>query len=224
MKRKIIRLFGRIYYVRPVVMLLTVIVIFAPIMSVYASMVSADTVSHIEVQPVPEMEETGTIEEIVPTDSPAQTEYPKTNAEFIEYVGRIAQNNCSDVLSSLVIAQAILESNWGRSGLSTTGNALFGIKAGSSWAGKTYSANTQECYNGTYTTIKGTFRAYNNWEESVIDHTKLLTGLSRYSGVVGERDYITACRAIQKAGYATDPQYDNKLIQLIEKYNLTMYD
>ncbi|MBE6012068.1 MAG: hypothetical protein E7234_05875 [Lachnospiraceae bacterium] len=131
----------------------------------------------------------------------------------------------SGILASLTIAQAILESSWGKSGLTVKGNALFGIKAGSNWKGKVYSGKTQECYNGiSFTEITALFRAYNSWEESVSDHSELLTGLARYKNVVGERDYKKACKAIQAAGYATDPNYTNKLISLIETYNLTSYD
>ena len=52
----------------------------------------------------------------------------------------------------------------------------------------------------------------------------MLTGAARYKAVVGERDYKTACRAIKAAGYATDPKYPDKLIQIIESYGLTAYD
>ena len=55
-------------------------------------------------------------------------------------------------------------------------------------------------------------------------HSALLTGAARYKAVIGERDYKTACRAIKAAGYATDPQYADKLIQIIESYGLTAYD
>lgn len=125
---------------------------------------------------------------------------------FIERVGALAAADMqkSGVLASLTIAQAILESGWGKSGLTVKANALFGIKAGTSWKGRVYSTKTQECYNGvTFTTVTALFRAYDSWEESVADHSALLTGAARYKAVVGERDYKTACRAIKAAGYKT---------------------
>ena len=129
------------------------------------------------------------------------------------------------LFASLTIAQAILESGWGKSGLTVKANALFGIKAGKSWKGKVYSAQTQECYDGaTFTTITALFRAYDSWAESVADHSALLTSAARYKAVIGERDYKAACRAIKAAGYATDPQYADKLIQIVENYSLTAYD
>lgn len=136
---------------------------------------------------------------------------------FIERVGALAAADMkkSGVLASLTIAQAILESGWGKSGLTVKANALFGIKAGTSWKGRVYSTKTQECYDGVnFTTVTALFRAYDSWEESVEDHSALLTGAARYKAVVGERDYKTACRAIKAAGYATDPNYPDKLIQI----------
>lgn len=147
-----------------------------------------------------------------------------------EFIGRVGQLAAADmqksgVLASLTIAQAILESGWGESGLTEKANALFGIKAGTSWKGKVYSATTQECYDGVrFTEITALFRAYDSWEESVADHSALLTGAARYKAVIGERDYKMACIAIRAAGYATDPAYSEKLINLIESYGLNKYD
>lgn len=147
--------------------------------------------------------------------------------DFINKIGPLAQKDQekSGVLASLTIAQAILESAWGESGLTRKAKALFGIKTGSNWKGRVYNAKTQECYDGAnFTTITAGFRAYDSWEQSIEDHSKLLTGLARYKAVIGEKDYKKACRAIQAAGYATDPSYANKLIGIIEQNNLTKYD
>ena len=98
--------------------------------------------------------------------------------KFIERVGALAAADMqkSGVLASMTIAQAILESGWGKSGLTVKGNALFGIKAGTSWTGAVYSGKTQECYDGeTFTTVTGLFRAYGSWAESVADHSDLLS-------------------------------------------------
>ena len=150
-----------------------------------------------------------------------------TRAAFIAKVGPMAQTDAktSKILASLTIAQAILESGDGNSTLTVQGNALFGIKATGSWRGKVWTGKTIEYYNPkTPTTITAGFRSYNNWEESIEDHSKLLTSASRYAKVVGETDYKKACNAIAAAGYATDPQYAQKLINLIEKNNLTQFD
>ena len=68
------------------------------------------------------------------------------------------------------------------------------------------------------------FRAYDSWEESIADHSAFLTGFSRYKAVIGETDYKEACQAIWAAGYATDPNYPSKLINIIEMYGLSEYD
>ncbi len=150
-----------------------------------------------------------------------------TKEDFIQKIGPLArkEEERSNILASLTIAQAILESGWGKSGLTVKGNALFGIKAGSNWTGKVYNAQTQECYDGkNFETIVAGFRAYDSWEESIRDHSDLLTGLPRYKNVVGEKDYKKACKEIQKAGYATDPNYANKLIDIIEANNLNKWN
>lgn len=147
--------------------------------------------------------------------------------EFIEKVGKMAADSMQEtkILASLTTAQAILESSYGQSGLTQRGNALFGIKATSSWKGKAYSSKTKECYDGiNFVEIQAAFRAYDTWEESIEDHSRLLTTATRYKALIGEKDYKKACQEIQKAGYATDPGYANKLIQLIEQYKLYKYD
>jgi flagellum-specific peptidoglycan hydrolase FlgJ len=145
---------------------------------------------------------------------------------FIERVGKMARDDMarSGILASLTIAQAILESRWGTSGLTRNGNALFGIKAGTGWKGPTLNCKTFEFYGGQRVDIKDNFRAYGSWEESVADHGKFLQGLARYKAVVGERDYKKACKAIHAAGYATAPAYADALINLIEQYGLAKWD
>lgn len=145
---------------------------------------------------------------------------------FIMTVGELARDDMkeSKILASLTVAQAILESGWGTSGLATIGKALFGIK-GTNWTGAVYNSNTQECYNGKdMVTINANFRAYNSWEESIKDHTKLLTTAPRYKSLIGVTDYVKACRLIKECGYATDPDYPSKLVKIIESNKLYEYD
>jgi flagellum-specific peptidoglycan hydrolase FlgJ len=146
-------------------------------------------------------------------------------AAFIASVAGTAVNEWfrGGILPSLTISQAILESGWGLSGLAQKANALFGIKA-NGWTGKVINYKTWEVLDGKRTDITDAFRAYNSWEESIKDHTNFLTGLPRYSKVVGETDYKRACYAIHAAGYATAPNYAEALINLIERYGLYQYD
>jgi len=157
------------------------------------------------------------------------TEAKVTQAQrdFISQVSAlvVADMEQSNILASVSLAQAILESNWGTSGLTLKANALYGVKADSRWKGRTYSIATQECYDGVnFTTEVAAFRAYDSWRDSVADHSAFLKASARYAAVIGEKEYAKACNALQKAGYATDPNYARKLIWYIETYELTAYD
>ncbi|MFW7001771.1 glucosaminidase domain-containing protein [Streptococcus pyogenes] len=126
------------------------------------------------------------------------------------------------ILPSLTAAQAILESGWGKH---APHNALFGIKADSSWTGKSFDTKTQEEYQaGVVTDIVDRFRAYDSWTDSIIDHGKFLNDNPRYKAVVGETDYKKACHAIKDAGYATASGYAELLIQIIKENGLQFWD
>lgn len=149
-----------------------------------------------------------------------------TREQFIQEIKDDVINDSkkSNILPSLTIAQAILESGNGNSGLAKVGKALFGIKANAGWKGKVYVSKTNEVYNGISTTITSGFRAYDRWAESIQDHSNLFISLSRYKNLIGEKDYKTACKKVKEDGYATDPQYTDKLINIIESSKLYKYD
>ncbi|TQR29377.1 glucosaminidase domain-containing protein [Brevibacillus brevis] len=141
---------------------------------------------------------------------------------FIEKIAHIAQEEMkrSGVPASLTIAQAILESGWGTSELATKANNLFGIK-GTGPAGIYRKVSPEYVVDQKIEKLSD-FRKYNNWLESVQDHTaKLLE--PKYARVLGA-SYRAACQAVQDAGYATDPHYAQELINRIEKYKLDQYD
>lgn len=152
--------------------------------------------------------------------------------DFIKKISPLAQKawKTDKILPSLTIAQAILESDWGRSELATQANALFGIKAHTDPSHKkTYTKTTWEYSNGKYIQIEAKFKAYDSWEESIKDRSKYLAnrvigGVHIYKELIGETDYKMACEKIYKAGYATDPNYPKKLIDIIEKYKLNKFD
>lgn len=148
-----------------------------------------------------------------------------TNTQFIDWLGGVAVEDYAQhkILPSLTIAQGIIESGWGKSGLTQKANALFGIKAGSKWSGKTYSAKTAEYGGQGKYYIKDAFRAYENCEQSVADHGALLNG-SRYSAVRAATNYKDATKAVKQAGYATDPNYTGTLNSMIQKRNLDKWD
>lgn len=122
----------------------------------------------------------------------------------------------------MTVAQAILESGWGKSGLTLKANNLFGIKG--TYNGASVSCKTQEWDGSKYITITAAFRKYPSWAESVADHSALFLRLKRYENLRGCTDYKKACQYVREDGYATDPAYTTKLVQLIEKYGLTQYD
>ena len=128
---------------------------------------------------------------------------------------------------SLTIAQSVQESGWGlTSGLATDGKAAFGIKADKSWTGKVYNGKTFEYgANGKYNTTAG-FRAYNSIDESIIDRANFLAKNSRYSkaGVFSATTPAEQAKALQRAGYATDPNYASGLINLINGSKLDRFD
>jgi hypothetical protein len=151
-----------------------------------------------------------------------------TESEFISRLLPYAEADMqrSHIAASLTIAQAALESAWGNSSLTVKANNLFGIK-GSGPAGS-LSIRTTEYRNGQAVQVSALFRAYNNWGESVADHSALIAqGVSwnraLYSKVIGV-DGKTAAREIAAAGYATDPNYAAKLIGIMNTYNLYQYD
>lgn len=129
------------------------------------------------------------------------------------------------LFSSVVIAQAICESAWGQSTIMMKANAIFGIKATTSWKGKVYNAKTKECYDGkTYTNITACFRAYNNLEESIADYFDLITKSSRYRKACVANSPHECITEIKNGGYATSPSYINTIMAIIKDNNLTKYD
>ena len=151
------------------------------------------------------------------------------NQKFIKEIAPLAQKaqKESQVLSSITIAQACLESNFGRSELASKYHNLFGVKA----AGNVpkVSLATQEYVNGQWVTVQGTFRIYSSFEDSVSAHSQLFLygttwNAKQYASVLAAPDYKTAAKAVQASGYATDPTYADKLINMIETYHLNQYD
>lgn len=131
------------------------------------------------------------------------------------------------VLPSITLGQAILESNWGKSELASKYHNLFGIKASGNQ--KKVTLNTQEYFDEQWITIDGDFRVYDSWSASMDDHTQLFVNgtdwnPAQYATVLTATDYKTAAKALQTSGYATDPDYADKIINVIETYDLEQYD
>ena len=152
-----------------------------------------------------------------------------THQQFIQNLVPSSQKayQLYQVLPSISLAQAILESDWGESGLSQNYYNLYGVKAGV--AEPSVQLETSEYIDGKWITIMAPFRVYNSWAESVEAHAKLLTygvdwNPKLYEPVLKAKNYKEAAQALQKAGYATDPTYAQKIIHVIETYHLAQYD
>ncbi|MDF2506045.1 glucosaminidase domain-containing protein, partial [Clostridium sp.] len=153
-------------------------------------------------------------------------EYLNTE-QFINTVAPAAEDTYKKdkIFPSVTLAQAMLESGEGTSALTKKANNLFGIKA-FSWPGKIIQMPTRENYKGINVVIMGKFRAYDNWTQSVEDHGSFLVNNNTYKkhGVFAATSYTAQAKALQSAGYATDPGYAQKLIGLIKEYNLNQFD
>lgn len=119
-----------------------------------------------------------------------------------------------------LLAQAALESGWGKAELRTAdgGNSfnLFNIKAGKSWDGKRVAAETTEYVNGSARKQVAQFRAYDSYAEAFADYARLLKESPRYAGAVAQgNDAAGFARGLQAGGYATDPVYADKILRVI---------
>lgn len=127
----------------------------------------------------------------------------------------------SGVPHLLILAQAALESGWGKREILTaegkTSHNLFGIKAGKSWKGPVTNIMTTEVIDGNTIKMRDNFRVYGSYEEAIADYTRLLTENPRYHGVKQAASPELAAQRLHKAGYATDPGYSDKLITLINQ-------
>jgi flagellar protein FlgJ len=119
-----------------------------------------------------------------------------------------------------MIGQAALESGWGRREIlnadGSSSHNLFGIKAGADWTGKVVEAKTTEYHNGVMSKPTEKFRAYDSYADSFRDYAKLLSDNPRYAKVIEHGASVQGfAHALQNAGYATDPKYAEKLVQVI---------
>ena len=144
---------------------------------------------------------------------------------FIEAMLPYAEENEEKykIFPSITIAQAILESNWGESTLSKDYSNYFGIKSIRETDQRVV-FQTNEYIDGKLVQIPGAFRAYDNLAASMAHHGLLVGTADRYKPVVESVTYQEAAKALYACGYSTDPNYPDKLIELIEKYKLYEYD
>ena len=142
--------------------------------------------------------------------------YEQYVAQYYPYA--VEQMERYNIPASITLAQGLLESGAGNSSLTRKSNNHFGIKADKNWKGR----KTTSLDNGRYCQ----FRAYDSARESYEDHSKFLVTRERYASLfkLKKDDYKGWARGLRKAGYAEDPAYPNKLISLIERYQLYKFD
>lgn len=148
------------------------------------------------------------------------TVYTDVVRDYIALYKETAKDNMRThgIPASITLAQGILESGAGRGRLAQEGNNHFGIKCHSAWSGDTIKHDddaAQEC-----------FRKYTHASESFRDHSLFLTSRARYNDLfrLNKDDYQGWSKGLRQAGYATDPKYPEKLIGIIERYELYTYD
>ena len=147
-----------------------------------------------------------------------------TQRRFIEFVGKLAQNAmaATGVPASVTIAQAIVESGWGKHTIGSANN-LFGVKGRGPLG--SVRARTREFVKGRYVTVEADFAKYESLEQSVIEHARFFLRNRRYARALAVRNDADAfAREIARAGYATAPNYGDALIKVMRSYNLYSYD
>lgn len=155
------------------------------------------------------------------TSATGSTPAPASSAERTNFISQVwpeaeAAARQLGVHPVSLVAQAALESNWGRSvprgADGTSSHNLFGIKAGSRWSGASVTAATAEYQAGSATSTSAAFRAYASPAESFQDYVALLRGNPRFSAALGSGTSVSSfASALQQGGYATDPDYAQKV-------------
>ncbi len=161
-----------------------------------------------------------------PTVNVSRT-YPGNVQTFLNNIAGPAQQVAQQrgLYASLMIAQAALESGWGGSYLSTSAYNLFGVKW--SGSGAYIELPTQEFYNGSYHTIYDKFQRYSSYAESLNGYANVITTRFPKSTRANSANYAIAAQNLRYGvygTYATAPDYADKLIRVIQTYNLTAYD
>jgi flagellar protein FlgJ len=132
----------------------------------------------------------------------------------------LAASDATGIPARFLLGQAALESGWGKQEIRAADGSqsfnLFGIKAGRNWSGPKVQAMTTEYVDGVPRKTMQTFRSYASYAESFKDYASLLQGSRRYAAVLNQTDSAGFARGLQRAGYATDPQYAEKLTRILE--------
>ena len=125
---------------------------------------------------------------------------------------------------SPIIAQAIIESGWGKSGLASKYHNYFGLKCGSSWKGKSVNMTTKEEYKvGTMTNIRDNFRVFDDFDDGIRGYFEFIN-TSRYANLKGVKNPEEYVRRLKADGYATSSKYVDNIMRVIRDNKLTRFD
>ena len=131
----------------------------------------------------------------------------------------IEASNATGIPARFLLGHAALESGWGKHEIRAADGSpsfnLFGIKAGRDWKGATVDVMTTEYVDGAPHKLVQKFRAYASYAESFKDYAALMQGNRRYAAVLKQTDSAGFARGLQRAGYATDPRYADKLTSIL---------
>ena len=125
---------------------------------------------------------------------------------------------------SPIIAQAIIESGWGKSGLASKYHNYFGLKCGSSWKGKSVNMATKEEYKvGTMTNIRDNFRVFDDFDDGIRGYFEFIN-TRRYANLKGVKNPEEYVRRLKADGYATSSKYVDNIMRVIRDNKLTRFD
>ena len=155
-----------------------------------------------------------------------KTNAPVASQNFLSRMKEhaIAASNATGIPARFLLGHAALESGWGKGEIRTADGSpshnLFGIKAGRNWKGATVDVTTTEYVDGAPRKMVQTFRAYASYAQAFQDYARLLQNSPRYAAVLKQSDGAGFAQGLQRAGYATDPQYAEKLTRILNGASL----
>lgn len=160
---------------------------------------------------------------------PLETQLKKLSNHSTDFIDKLLSHakivsQSTGIPPHFMLAQAALESGWGKHEIRHADDSpsynLFGIKAGANWKGDVVEKVTTEYVNGAPQKVVEKFRAYNSYAEGFSDYANLLLDNPRYAKVLKSTDAATFANGLQRAGYATDPLYAEKLIRILNSETL----
>lgn len=193
----------------------------------------AGEAGHIELKPLQWGSTPGVFQNAKPQQAQPQTQplvsgpvekgsHSERQLQFVQQHTEAARSAeaATGIPASFMVAQAAHESGWGKREIKnadgSTSFNVFGIKAGGSWKGPVAEITTTEYINGEPRKVVAKFRAYKSYEESFNDYARLMQKSPRYSQVLAQANTAEGfAQSLQRAGYATDPAYADKLTRVI---------